>query len=641
MSPPCDTPVRVATKLDSVFVGKESSSTRTQGLSRPMSSSAPVSLRTPPTDLAYIILGFLDWSERGMTASLNQYWANTVFGSDYCWQLLAQRLRVENHVYVSPVCLGVTWRSFFIDHLWPMRRRWLSHDIDTQDTSKSLPNKFAISVVARFRARGGDPSLNEGRVTVHLPLHQRLDLVKRKYGCSAQEARTKLFGVSNGFFNDAHVSTLTDARQEGTRAMDSTVETAHTQVAAEAGVVALNTQQVVVCAPGVGMREFACFDAIHGERATQRQLYEDTGRKQVSEFINGLNCTILCYGQTGSGKTFTLFGPDAETSSSLAVTELSGIVPRACAEVLDAVAQRRNDGIECRLQASYVEIFGDQVLDLLNGSSNVGHWSGMAARALLDGEARVTVNGREDLESLLRRGDSEKRRAATSMNERSSRAHTVLFLTLHQSIGGLSSVSTLCLADLGGCEQTKKSGAAGEQLREAININSGLLALKQCITALNDGASHVPYHDSKLTTILSPALGGDSKTTIVVTGSLDPIHAHETMQALRFGERCAKVENQARKQASSVNGLIAALDAEIAECREEIQLKERWENRQVQVIDEFDGPQTVTQSFPVGADAEHAKLEGLMARRLELLGTDGPSSDSVAEPPKKKGKGSI
>ena len=79
------------------------------------------------------------------------------------------------------------------------------------------------------------------------------------------------------------------------------------------------------------------------------------------EFINGLNCTILCYGQTGSGKTYTLFGPDAATSCSLNLTPRSGIVPRACAEVFAAVARRREAGIECALQMSYIEVFGEQV----------------------------------------------------------------------------------------------------------------------------------------------------------------------------------------------------------------------------------------------------------------------------------------
>ena len=68
----------------------------------------------------------------------------------------------------------------------------------------------------------------------------------------------------------------------------------------------------------------------------------------------------------------------------------------------------------------------------------------------------------------------------------------------------MSASSTLCLADLGGSEQIKKSGVKGEQLQEAVKINAGLLALKQCISRLNEQAGYVPYQDSRLTQMLHP-----------------------------------------------------------------------------------------------------------------------------------------
>lgn len=53
--------------------------------------------------------------------------------------------------------------------------------------------------------------------------------------------------------------------------------------------------------------------------------------------------------------------------------------------------------------------------------------------------------------------------------------------------------SKLYLADLGGSEQLKKSKAIGERFDEAVHINMGLLALKNCIDALNSGSSHVCF----------------------------------------------------------------------------------------------------------------------------------------------------
>lgn len=60
--------------------------------------------------------------------------------------------------------------------------------------------------------------------------------------------------------------------------------------------------------------------------------------------------------------------------------------------------------------------------------------------------------------------------------------------------------------DLAGSERAKRTGAEGLRLREGIDINKGLLALGNVISALGDeqkrGRVHIPYRDSKLTRIL-------------------------------------------------------------------------------------------------------------------------------------------
>ena len=99
---------------------------------------------------------------------------------------------------------------------------------------------------------------------------------------------------------------------------------------------------------------------------------------------------------------------------------------------------------------------------------------------------------------------------------------------------------------LAGCEQLKQSKVTGQGVREAIGINSSLLVLGKCISALSEGRRHVPYQEAKLTKLLRGAFGGSSRTTCVIAASPDDAHGENTVQALRFGERCATITNSAQ-----------------------------------------------------------------------------------------------
>lgn len=167
-------------------------------------------------------------------------------------------------------------------------------------------------------------------------------------------------------------------------------------------------------------------------------------------------------------------------------------------------------------------------------------------------------------------------------------------------------------------EQLKKSKATGERLTEAVQINQGLLALKQCIDALNE-ARHVPYYASTLTSLLKGALGGNSRTSLVVTCSAEAQHATETMQALNFGIRCRSVENESTAQMSGGTAAIDAIDAKLRELEEEIRATERWENR-VLTREDADGVETYVESVLVGADHLRVKYEELLTTKRQLVG---------------------
>ena len=105
------------------------------------------------------------------------------------------------------------------------------------------------------------------------------------------------------------------------------------------------------------------------------------------------------------------------------------------------------------------------------------------------------------------------------------------------------------MVDLAGSERVKKTKAAGSRLREGININKGLLALGNVISALGDPTKkseiHVPYRNSKLTRILQDSLGGNSYTAMIAC-VLPPSDSNvdETINTLRYAHRARNIKNK-------------------------------------------------------------------------------------------------
>lgn len=390
---------------------------------------------------------------------------------------------------------------------------------------------------------------------------------------------------------------------------------------ASAGLVSVGNTNVIICAPSAGLREYNV-NCVLKDDTTQSKAFDIGASNIVCQFLNGINGTIFMFGQTGSGKTHTMFGPDDKASSDVTgATSTRGMLPRAFGCILDHCDFLRNNNVQCELKFAYVEVLGNEVINLLEEGTTVGAWSGVAARSVLEGNASLTVRSKKEAEALLIKGDSNKRRAATEMNERSTRAHSVMMFDLIKIVDDIETHSQLVMADLGGSEQLKKSKAVGEELSNAIKINSGLLALKQCIDAVNQQKAHVPYVASTLTQLLSGALGGHSRSSLVVTCSMASHHAAETMHALDFGMKSMNIVNKTDRYHNMRQGFAAidAINTRLKELEEEIQRSERWENKVV-VRQDLEGEERQLVSVLVGAEHLRKEYESLIARKLELVG---------------------
>jgi kinesin family protein 5 len=107
---------------------------------------------------------------------------------------------------------------------------------------------------------------------------------------------------------------------------------------------------------------------------------------------------------------------------------------------------------------------------------------------------------------------------------------------------GAEKIGKLNLIDLAGSEKVSKSGAEGENLEEAKKINLSLSCLGNVIHALTNNSEHIPYRDSKLTRILQESLGGNYKTSIIVTCSPHSSSQEETISSLKFATRAKTIK---------------------------------------------------------------------------------------------------
>ncbi|KAG6972103.1 hypothetical protein JG688_00004121 [Phytophthora aleatoria] len=295
-------------------------------------------------------------------------------------------------------------------------------------------------------------------------------------------------------------------------------------------------------------KEFA-FDQVFGPHSTQAEVYTQV-EPLVSSFTDGYNACIMAYGQTGSGKTHTMVGnergPLEHRANGLTVHANAGMIPRALQQVFAIVKKRQMTYVDS-LRVSMVEIYNDQILDLLHEGST-GGGKNAVAKSETDITARE-VSGYAQVDAVMRDGNANRNIAATKMNLESSRSHALVFLHLESQHRETREVrtSTLCLVDLAGSERISRSQVEGERLRETQHINKSLAALGDVVYALQHKAKHTPYRNSKLTYMLRDMLSGQAKTLLMLQLSPDTADVEETTCSLQFGARVSQVQMGAVK----------------------------------------------------------------------------------------------
>jgi kinesin family protein 11 len=323
-----------------------------------------------------------------------------------------------------------------------------------------------------------------------------------------------------------------------------------------------NSITVVKGAGKMQQRNVFNFDHVFGTYATQSDVFTTTLAPIVDDVLSGIESTVFAYGQTGTGKTYTMEG-DIQSE------EHKGVIPRAVEAIFHKLENKKY--VSSDVAVSFLEIYNEDLTDLLSNQTGLAICADGDGQIICKGLSQQPIASSTEVLRVLRQAQQRRQTGETKMNKQSSRSHCLFTLVVRtvERVGEceLERTGKLHLVDLAGSECAKTTGATGSRLRESQNINQSLLTLGRVIAALREKSSRIPYRDSKLTRLLSQALGGACRTCIIATLSPAALCAEESMSTLHYAKSAHGIKNKAVESnvrmavGAGLNGGIGVTDA--------------------------------------------------------------------------------
>ncbi|NXM71185.1 KIF24 protein, partial [Serilophus lunatus] len=272
------------------------------------------------------------------------------------------------------------------------------------------------------------------------------------------------------------------------------------------------------------------FDEVFGESCTNQDVYMKTAHPLIQHIFNGGNATCFAYGQTGAGKTYTMIGTHRNPGLyALAAKDIFGH--------LEASPSRE----DLFVLISFYEIYCGQLYDLLNGRKRLFAREDGKHVVQIVGLREVQVDSVDQLLEVILKGGKERSTGATGVNSDSSRSHAIIQIQIKDVAN--RTFGRITFIDLAGSERAADAKDSDRQTKmEGAEINQSLLALKECIRALDQEHAHTPFRQSKLTQVLKDSFIGNSKTCMIANVSPSHIATEHTLNTLRYADRVKELK---------------------------------------------------------------------------------------------------
>ncbi|NXS94445.1 KIF24 protein, partial [Jacana jacana] len=276
------------------------------------------------------------------------------------------------------------------------------------------------------------------------------------------------------------------------------------------------------------------FDEVFGESCTNQDVYMKTAHPLIQHIFNGGNATCFAYGQTGAGKTYTMIGTHRNPG-------LYALAAKDIFRHLEASPSRK----DLLVLISFYEIYCGQLYDLLNGRKRLFAREDSKHVVQIVGLREVQVDSVDLLLEVILKGGKERSTGATGVNSDSSRSHAIIQIQIKDAAN--RTFGRISFIDLAGSERAADARDSDRQTKmEGAEINQSLLALKECIRALDQEHAHTPFRQSKLTQVLKDSFIGNSKTCMIANVSPSHIATEHTLNTLRYADRVKELKKGAK-----------------------------------------------------------------------------------------------
>ena len=275
------------------------------------------------------------------------------------------------------------------------------------------------------------------------------------------------------------------------------------------------------------------FDNAFNENEDTNLLFECSVKPSLDILLKGGVVTCFAYGQTGSGKTYTM----------------KGIQDAAIYNIFDNFSELKTVlKKNFKFFISFFEIYSGRLYDLLNNRNKVSALEDKNQKVQIYGLTEKEVFTPKEMQDIVDFANAMRTTHNTVTNETSSRSHAICNFTI--KIEGKredDEYAKLSLVDLAGSERATETQSNNKsRLAEGAEINKSLLALKECIRALDarktkgNNDQHVPFRNSKLTLVLRDSfLGKADLCKIIMISCVSPSNhsSNHTINTLRYADR--------------------------------------------------------------------------------------------------------